>query len=515
MRALTDFMRLNARRYPREVAVVDDHGRLTYEELVERAYAVGNALTGLGVARGDRVGVLSGNSIFFVEAYLGALCAGAVPVLYNWRWAPAELEYGLVDSGATTVLVEDEFSDLFDAAAARLEIPPRVIRQGQDYEDLLSDPTAPAGESDLDAINVVIYTGGTTGFPKGVMLTERNVVTNALNEIIDTDMRQGDRTLLVAPMFHAASLACWFVPHFILGARSVLMRAFDERRVAEIVEREAVTNGFLVPNMVRRLVASGSFESYDWSRYERMYVGGASFRMPDKRAVADALPHVSIYYQYGLTEGGPIITRMRPEDIFREDVDGSIGRAFLFSDVTVRDPVTLEEMVPGEVGEIMVRGPNVMAGYLGKPEDTANVFDNGWLHTGDMAASDAEGFLFFHDRSKDMIKSGGENVYSAEVERVLYAHVDVREVAVIGVPSVEWDEEVCAVVALHDGSTVGADELRAFARIHLAGYKVPKRFAFLAPEQIPVNDSGKIIKARLREMDLFGAGQENQEEVAR
>jgi fatty-acyl-CoA synthase len=471
MRVLSEFMRLNRQRHADRIAVVDDRTRLTYRELVDRAYAVGNLVRSRGVAPGEPVGLLSGNSVFFVEVYLGIRAAGAVPVLYNWRWAAAELEYGLRDSGAALVFVEHEYRASFAAAAALSERPPVVVEQGPEYEAALTDPGEPGEPSDLDAVNVVIYTGGTTGFPKGVMLTERNVVTNALNEIIDTDMHAGDCTLLIAPMFHAASLACWFLPHFLLGARSVLLREFDEKRVAAVTEAEGVTNGFLVPNMVRRLVASGQVREHDWSRYERMYVGGAAFRLPDKRAVIAQLPHVAIYYQYGLTEGGPIVTRMRPEDMFRQDVDGSIGRAFLFSDVTVRDPVTFAEAPVGEVGEIMVRGPNVMAGYL--------------------------------DRSKDLIKSGGENVYSAEVERVLYAHPAVREAAVIGVPSAEWDEEVCAVVARHDGTSVRAEELRAHCRAHLAGYKVPKRFTFLEPGEVPVNDSGKIVKSRLRALNLF------------
>jgi fatty-acyl-CoA synthase len=259
-----------------------------------------------------------------------------------------------------------------------------------------------------------------------------------------------------------------------------------------------------VPNMVRRLAAAGAFTAYDWSSYRRMYVGGATFRMPDKLAVREVLPDVRIYYQYGLTEGGPIITRLRPEDMFREDIDGSIGREFLHAEVVVRSLDNNEEVAAGEVGELTVRGPNIMDGYFLREKETHDVLNaEGWLRTGDLVSKDANGYFFYHDRGKDMIKSGGENVYSAEVERVLYAHPAVSEVAVIGVPSRQWDEEVCAVVALKSGYSATAQELRQFCRTHLAGYKIPKQIQFLAPGEIPVNDSGKIVKSTLRAMHIF------------
>nr|WP_179282796.1 AMP-binding protein [Rhodococcus sp. 15-1154-1] len=505
MRPLKDFMRLNMTRYPDEIAVVDESGALTYRELVERAYALGNALQGKGVSEGDFVGILAANSNFYAECYLGILSIGATPVLFNWRWAPSELVFGVNDSGVSIVLVDSCYSDLYRAAdsSGGFDHEVECLADGPAYEDLLVDPSEPVPSSSMESINVIIYTGGTTGFPKGVMLSERNIMTNALNEIVDTDMEHRDRTLIIAPMFHAASLLCWFVPHFVLGARSVFMRGFDAGTVARTVRDQEITNGFLVPNMVRQLVEVGALTAQDWSSYRRMYIGGATFRMPDKRQIERALPHVHIYYQYGLSEGGPIVTRLRPEDMYRDDIDGSIGQAFTFSDVTIRDPETMQEVQPGVVGEIMVRGPNTMTGYQGRPKETADALAGGWLHTGDLASRNADGYFFYHDRSKDMIKTGGENVYSAEVERVLYAHHDVREAAVIGVPSQRWDEEVCAVVALHSEGSTTEDDLRQFCRLHLAGYKIPRSIVFVSVDRIPVNDSGKIVKAQLRELNLF------------
>jgi fatty-acyl-CoA synthase len=506
MRTIREFLRLNSLRYPDDLAVADDAGQLSYSELARRAYSVGAGLRESGVVTGDTVGVLSGNSIFAVESYLGALCADAVPVMYNWRWSVPELVFGINDSRPALVFVEEPWLDHYLAAAAtgRLTVTPRMVGEGKDFGTFPGPPDPPAYSANLDASNVILYTGGTTGFPKGVVLSERAVVTNSLNEIIDTDMEHADRTLLITPMFHAASLLCWFAPHLILGAGSILMREFDEHNVGRNVQRHRVTNGFLVPNMVRRLIAAGIFTAYDWSSYRRMYVGGATFRMPDKLTVRNALPDVRLYYQYGLTEGGPIVTRLRPEDMFREDLDGSIGREFLLSEVAVRELDSDAQVAPGEVGELTVRGPNVMDGYYGRSGETRQVLgEDGWLRTGDLVSKDKNGYIYYHDRSKDMIKTGGENVYSVEVERVLYAHPAVSEVAVIGIPSPEWDEEVCAVVALKQGASVPAPELQDHCRRYLAGYKVPKRIRFLEPSQIPVNDSGKIVKTALREMDIF------------
>ena len=348
---------------------------------------------------------------------------------------------------------------------------------------------------------VILYTGGTTGASKGVVLSHINVTANAINEIVDTDMEQDDVTLLIAPMYHSASLLCWFLPHLAIGACSVFMRHFDEETAAELIEGERVTNGFFIPNMVRRMLISREWERHRMDSFRRLYVGGATFRLPDKEAVREVLPGVRIYYQYGLTEAGPIVTRLRPEDMFRPELDGSIGQEMLLTDVSIRDGSGLE-VSDGVAGEICVRGPNVMLGYFNRPEATAAVFRDGWLRTGDVA-SRRDGYFMFHDRLKDMIKSGGENVYSAEVEQALYSHPAVAEAAVLGVASEDWDEEVRAVVALKPASTATERELQEHCRRTLAGYKVPKRILFVPLDRIPVNPSGKIIKRELRQKDLW------------
>jgi acyl-CoA synthetase (AMP-forming)/AMP-acid ligase II len=498
-----DVLRRNHSRRPSAPAVIDDLGRMTHRQLTERAWAVAQGLMALGVKPGQTVAILTGNGIFSAETILGAMVAGAIAVPLNWRWSRPELTHGLNDSNATVVLADREFGPAAQELVAGRTAPAvsRVIVEGQDYDAFLGPAVLPKVTLDPQAPAVILYTGGTTGASKGVVLSHRNVMANAIDEIVDTDMVPDDITLLIAPMYHSASLLCWFLPHLVIGACSVFMRHFDEERAAELIESEHVTNGFFIPNMVRRMLLSGAWERHRTDSFHRLYVGGATFRLPDKEAVCLVLPETRIYYQYGLTEAGPIVTRLRPEDMFKPELDGSIGQEMLLNDVSIQDETGLE-LEDGLVGEICVRGPNVMLGYYNQPEATTAAFRNGWLRTGDLA-SRRDGYFMFHDRLKDMIKSGGENVYSAEVEQALYSHPGVVEAAVLGVASNEWDEEVRAVVVLKPGIQASERDLQDHCRTRIAGYKVPKRILFVPLEQIPVNPSGKIMKRELRQQQLW------------
>jgi fatty-acyl-CoA synthase len=489
----------NKRRHPDRTALIDDVGALTHGELADRAMHIAGLLASVGVSEGDNVGILTGNSLFSAETYLGVAARGAVATLYNWRWSVPELVYAVNQTDARVVFVERAYRDLFEAAQATGELDASlvVLVEGSEFDDNVRSSVPILAEVSLEAPNVIIFTGGTTGFSKGVVLSNRAVMTNAFNMVIDTDIEADDRTLLITPMFHSASLLCWFLPHLVRGASSVLMRAFDEEHVAEVIERHRVTNGFLVPNMARRMVASGAYSRRDVSSFRRLYVGGGPFSLGDKHDVTRQLPGVRIFYQYGLSEAGPIVTRLRPEDMFRPELDGSIGQEFLLTEVSVRSSEG-DVVADGEIGEICVRGPNLMTGYYGQPEATASTFRDGWLRTGDLAERNSDGYLFFRDRAKDMIKTGGENVYSGEVEQAMYSHPAVAEAAVVGVPSLQWDEEVRAVVVLREGSSTTEAELKVHIRELLAGYKVPKRIAFVPPDHVAINPSGKIMKQAFR-----------------
>jgi len=500
---VADVLRRNHARRPRAPAVIDSAFRLSHRELSERAWAVAGGLIRAGVRASDTVAILCGNGVFSAEAILGAMAAGGIAVPLSWRWSAAELEHGLNDSRAAVVLADTEF-----APAAREVIEagkaPAVrhfITEGPEYDAFLEGGGRPDVAIAPDAPALILYTGGTTGASKGVLLSHTNVMANAIDEVVDTDMEPHDVTLLIAPMYHSASLLCWFLPHLLIGACSVFMRRFDEEQAARLIERERVTNGFFIPNMVRRMLISGEWRRHKTDTFRRLYVGGATFRLPDKEAVREVLPAARIYYQYGLTEAGPIVTRLRPEDMFKPELDGSIGQEMLLNDVSIRDEEG-DEVADGLPGEICVKGPNVMLGYFNRPDATAAAFRDGWLRTGDVA-SRRDGYFTYHDRLKDMIKSGGENVYSAEVEQALYAHPSVAEAAVLGIASPEWDEEVRAVVALKPGAALTERQLQDHCRGRLAGYKVPKRILFVPLERIPVNPSGKIMKRELRQQKLW------------
>lgn len=503
MLTVLDALRRNRARRPSAEAAVDGSSRMTHRQLTDRAWAVGRGLQALGVEPGQTVGILCGNGIFSAETILGTMAAGAIAVPLSWRWSRPELAHGLNDSRARVVLADREFGpsvrELVDSGAAAAVS--HLIVEGPGYESFLGLPMMPELSVAPGDPALILYTGGTTGSSKGVMLSHRNIIANAIDEIVDTDMEPDDVTLLIAPMYHSASLLCWFIPHLVIGACSVFVRHFDEEHVGMLIEQERVTNGFFIPNMVRRMLISGAWEKHRTDSFRRLYVGGATFRLPDKEAVREVLPATRIYYQYGLTEAGPIVTRLRPEDMYRPDLDGSIGQEMLLNDVSIRDEDG-RELEDGAAGEICVRGPNVMLGYFNRPDATAAAFRDGWLRTGDLA-SRHEGYFTFHDRLKDMIKSGGENVYSAEVEQALYSHAAVAEAAVFGVASDQWDEEVRAVVALKPGSQAGQRDLQDHCRGRLAGYKVPKRILFVPLDDIPVNPSGKIMKRELRQRQLW------------
>jgi len=499
---LVDAVRWNARRFPDRDAVVDEQGRLTHRELADRVWSLAAGLQRAGVRKGDHVGLLVGNTVFAAECFLGVIAAGGVAVFYNWRWAPTELRTGITSTAARVVLVEEQFLPSYRTAAQDGALDAvTCIPQGAGYDALHEGGGPPDVVVGQDDPMCILFTGGTTGTSKGVVLAHRSGTFNALNEMLDCGMgREGEHVgLNITPMFHSAALLSVFAPHFLSGGTNVLLGKFDEALVAETVARERVTTSFMIPNMIRRLIRTGALETEGFQRYFRqMHTGGGLLRMPDKQALARLLPDTRLFFRYGLTEAGPMVSRLLPADVMRPELDGSIGQEYTLVEVEVQDPDSGRECAAGELGEICVRGPAVMLGYFERPQETAAALRDRWLHTGDLAVRDEEGYLFFRDRAKDMIKTGGENVYAAEIEQLLYAHEAVMECGVLGVPSVEWDEEVRAVVALRDGYDVTEQDLRDYLRQHLAGYKVPKVIQFVAPETMPVNPSGKIVKSQLR-----------------
>ena len=489
----------NARKFPQRTALIDEQGKLTYAELDAQASQLANYLDGRGIGAGDKVALLAKSSIQWVVAYLAILKNRAVCVPVNYRLTAEDIANNIADAKCRMVLTTAAYADGY---LAGVDLPQTLI-DGSAGPDALATilreqsvtRTAPAYRD--DDLQLIMFTGGTTGRSKGVMLRNSQVFCNTVHEALDTEMDERDNTILATPLHHAAALNCWLLPHLYLGACSTIMTEYTAGQMLDMIAAHSVTNGFTPPSVARDMCTAAQDRPERLKTFKRWYVGGAVLAGPDRDRMHALVPDMNIFYQYGLTEAGVIVTVLKEEDYHL--APDSIGRPFVNFEVRIaRDDLSEAEV--GESGEILVRGPSVMDGYFERSEATAAVFHEGWLRTGDMGAVDANGYVYFHDRLKDMMKTGGLNVYSQEVERALQKHPSVREVAIIGLPSDRWGEEVVAAVVPRDGQAIVAEELIAFAKEKLASYKAPKRVLVIDYAELPINYSGKIIKRDLRSL---------------
>lgn len=474
-------------------ALVCGATRLSYAELGDRLRRVHGALRDLGTEPGDRVAILSFNSIAFTELYCGISMAGRVQVPLNFRWAEPELAYALEDAGARVLLCDRDPGRLAD-------IVERVVRIDLGEYDELLEATTPVDFDDHavseDDLAGLFYTGGTTGLSKGVMLTHRNLVANAWNMQVTQPLTPDDRYLVMAPMFHAAGSISLLQSIFV-GACQVVLPAFDAATMLDLIESERITQTLGVPAMVAASVEEQLVRPRDVSTFRAYAHGGSPIALEVVRRGASAFPGTAFVHLYGATETSPLITGLVDEvDLLDTDRAKSAGQVVMGCDVVVRDE-SGDPVPSGGVGEVTVRGANVMVGYWNKPEQTAAALRDGWYWTGDVGRLDADGYLFLLDRSKDMIISGGENVYCTEVEDALYTHPAVLEATVFGIPSDQWGEAVHAVVVRRDGADASESDLIAHCRDRIAGYKVPRSIEFRA-EPLPKSGPGKVLKRELR-----------------
>ncbi|MFV2194942.1 acyl-CoA synthetase [Nocardiopsis sp. LOL_012] len=486
-----------ARSSPERVAITHDGRSLTYAQLHERVTRLAASLRGLGVHRGDRVAYLGTNHPALLETLFAAGTLGAVFVPLNTRLSAPELAYMLDDSG-TRVLVHgaeqaERVALLRERAGALTAVAVGGDAPGG-YEDLLAAaPAEPVDEPvGLDDPCMIMYTSGTTGRPKGATLTHGNITWNCVNVLIDVDVTADEVTLVSAPMFHTAALNMTCLPTILKGGRAVIEPGFDPARTIELFSTERVSWMFGVPAMFDALAAHPDWEGADTSSLRVLMAGGAP--VPDATIAAYQKRGLTFLQGYGMTETAPGVLMLGAADSVRKA--GTAGRPSIFTDVRVVRP-DLTDAETGEPGEIVVRGPNVMRGYWGRPEETARSHTpDGWFRTGDVASVDGEGFVRIVDRVKDMIISGGENVYPAEVENVLHDHPDVAECAVIGVPDDRWGEVGRAVVVPKPGSSPTEAGILSHFEGRLARYKVPKSVVFA--NTLPRNATGKLRKADLR-----------------
>ncbi len=474
------------------VAVSYDGREWTYAMLHDRATRMAHALADLGVGPGDRVAYLGPNHPAFLETMFGTGQRGAVFVPLNWRLSPPELVYQLTDCGARVLVFAPALGPVVAQVRAEVSVP--AVALGEEYERMLAGAAAdPVDEPvDPDSPCLILYTSGTTGRPKGAVLTHANLTWNTINLLVDVDVAGDEVTLVVAPMFHVAALNQTVLPTVLKGGRVVLVDSFDPDRALELISEHRVTYLFGVPTMFLAMAQAPGWVKADLSSVRSAICGGAP--VPEAAIAAYQERGVTFMQGYGLTETSPGALFLRREDSLRKA--GSAGTAVFFTDVRLVAPDGSPAGV-GQPGEILVRGPNVMAGYWQRPEETAAVLSpDGWLRTGDIGVTDADGYITIRDRTKDMIISGGENIYPAEVEDVLYQHPAVAECAVIGMPDPHWGEVGRAVVVPRPGVAVDEAEVLAFLSGRIARYKIPKSVVFT--ETLPRTASGKVRKADLR-----------------
>ena len=476
--------------------------RFTFAELNERCNRIANTLKAKGVKHDDRVALLMMNGVEYIESFFACAKLGAVVVPLNWRLVPDELEYILEDSGSIALIYDTEFDEPVAALRERKIGIENWLRVGDesscpdwadDYNAAAASgaTTEPTVVAEGDDRLFIMYTSGTTGMPKGVVHTHDTTTWGSLTFNMTCDMRFGDNYLQVMPLFHVGALLP-AIGMVHCGGKLVIMRAFDPNGVFDVIAREQCNIGLLVPAMLQMMWASPNRETADLSSIRWFLSGAAPVPIPvieDYSSIG-----IEIHQVYGLTEScGPACVIGAADAVSKA---GSTGPAFFHTEVRVVDKHG-NDVAVGDVGEVLVSGPHVMVEYWNQPEATAETIRDGWLHTGDLATVDAEGFVYIQDRKKDMIISGGENIYPAEIESALTGHPAVLECAVIGLPSEKWGEVPLAIVALAEGQSATAEEIVDYCRGKLARYKIPKSVEF--SDDIPRNPSGKILKRILRD----------------
>ncbi|WP_181778775.1 long-chain-fatty-acid--CoA ligase [Pseudonocardia pini] len=483
----------------------------TWRECHDRVARLAAAFRARGVRAGDRVGILALNSDDYHDVQLAVPWADAVTVPVNTRWSAQEIAFSLEDSGTGLLVVDDAFAGLVERVR---ELAPGVhtyVHSGTGprpegalgLEELVAahEPVEDARRGG-DSLAAIYYTGGTTGTPKGVMLSHTNLVTAALGAAATGEfMTPGGRLLHSAPMFHLADGAGWIARNLV-GGTHVVLPAFTPAAVADAVERHRITDMFLAPTMIQMFVDSPEAREKDLSSLQHLLYGASPISEAVLARTMALLPRVRLLQAYGMTELSPSTTILTCDDHLKDGLRRSAGRAVPYAEVRIVD--TADHEVPrGTVGEIVARGPHVMLGYWNRPEETAAAVRDGWMHTGDGGYMDDAGYVFVVDRIKDMIVSGGENVYSAEVENALAQHPAIAACAVIGVPDAEWGERVHAVVVLQEGATVADGELREHCAGLIARYKAPRTVDVV--DALPLTPAAKVNKRALRARYWDGA----------
>ena len=496
----------HASRRPDRAMTVFEGETTTYGEMADRVAALSGGLHERGVGEGDVVALLSYNCPEFLEAMFAANRLGAVAMPINWRLAAPEVRFILQHSGARALVCDEPLVGLADEASEGLEdslvrscIAPAAPAGWTTLAELRAGTTAPPppppARRQPDDVHRLMYTSGTTGRPKGVMITHANLAWKNLAHLVEFGFTADDLGLACGPLYHVGALDLTTTSLVAAGAATIIHRAFDAAAVVDELERSRVTAVWLAPAMVNAIMSLPDVERRDLSSVRLIINGGEKMPIPLIERIQRTFPSAWFADAYGLTETVSGDTFLDRDSIVTKL--GSVGRPCLHLELEVWDDQG-RPVATGAPGEIVMRGPKVFKGYWRDPEATATAFEGGWFHTGDVGVRDDDGYLYIVDRLKDMIVSGGENIAGSEVERVLYEHPAVLEAAVVGRPDERWGEVPVAFVVLRPGGAAGADELTSHCRDQLARFKVPKDVTFL--EALPRNPSGKVLKRDLRDL---------------
>ena len=471
----------------------------------QRVARLGAALTRLGMAEADRVAILSLNSDRYYEAVFAIPWAGCCIVPLNTRWALAENDYAVTDSGARVLFFDETFTEQAEqllSAGPSLEVAiymgdGEVPPWARSHEQLIVEnaPIAASARGWHDMAGI-FYTGGTTGFPKGVMQSHRALWASAIGALPEFRMTRESVYLHAAPMFHMADF-CGSMGTILRCGSNVILQSFEAGAVLQAIAREQISHALLVPSMIKMVLNHPAVADADVSSLQCVVYGASPMPTATLEKFMHQWPSVGLVQVYGQTELAPIATALSMEDhLAGSEKLRSAGRPTASSEIRIVDEQG-EDCPQGTSGEIAVRGPHTMLGYWNKPGETAKALRDGWVFTGDAGYFDGDGYLYIVDRVKDMVVTGGENVFTTEVENAVISHPAVQDVAVIGVPHEEWGEAVHAIVILHAGQAVTAEAIVAHCREQIAGYKLPKGFTF-REEPLPLSGAGKVLKTELR-----------------
>ncbi|WP_369214018.1 long-chain-fatty-acid--CoA ligase [Streptomyces flavofungini] len=507
---LTQPLHRAAQQTPDDLFTVYGERGTTARETRAIVSRIAGGLKLIGVDSGDRVGVLSLNTDRFCQIVLGVAWADAVIVPVNTRWSVKEIAYSLDEADVSVLFVDDQFAHLADELRNQAPRLHTLIQCGEDklphaaipWAELLSADPVEDAHRQGEALAGIFYTGGTTGIPKGVMLGHRQICVAAMGMLLaQSQVPQGGASILVAPAFHMAGFSAW-IAGMLLNATTVPLPAFDPVQVMRAITEHRAKQVLLVPTMLQMIVDHPTVDEHDLSSLELLVYGASPISETVLGRAREVFTSARFLQAYGMTELSPGTAFLSDEDHDDPVLRRSAGRASAFARVRIVDP--LDEEVPrGTVGEIVAAGDHVMLGYWKKPKETAQAVRGGWMHTGDGGYMDERGYVYVVDRIKDMIISGGENVYSVEVENAVAKHPAVAQVAVIGVPDAQWGERVHAVVGLVPGAALTLAELRQFCREEIAGYKCPRSLEIVGT--FPMSAAGKILKRELRTMAEGGS----------